>query len=62
MFNAANEEAVGLFLAGKLRFPAIVEAIESAMDELAGMSSATRDDLLLADAKARAHVVQRFGA
>lgn len=61
VFNAANEEAVGLFLAGKLRFPEIAEAIESAMDELAGMSSATRDDLVLADSKARAHVVERFG-
>lgn len=61
VFNAANEEAVALFLEGKLRFPQIVEAIESAMDELDGMSSVTRDDLLLADSKARAHVVERFG-
>ncbi|MEX1186877.1 MAG: 1-deoxy-D-xylulose-5-phosphate reductoisomerase [Gemmatimonadaceae bacterium] len=61
VFNAANEEAVALFLDGKLQFPRIVEAIESAMSELAGMGSATRDDLLAADAKARAHVARRFG-
>ncbi len=61
VFNAANEEAVALFLAGKLRFPRIVEAIESAMDALAGMSSGTRDELLAADSKARAHVAERFG-
>ncbi|MEX0909511.1 MAG: 1-deoxy-D-xylulose-5-phosphate reductoisomerase, partial [Gemmatimonadaceae bacterium] len=61
VFNAANEEAVALFLAGRLRFPQIVEAIESAMDELDSMPSATREDLLLADSKARAHVSERFG-
>lgn len=61
VFNAANEEAVALFLDGKLRFPQIVEAIESAMDELDSMRSATREDLLLADSKARAHVAERFG-
>lgn len=62
VFNAANEEAVALFLNGKLRFPQIVEATGSAMDELDGMSSATREDLLLADSKARAHVAARFGS
>jgi 1-deoxy-D-xylulose-5-phosphate reductoisomerase len=61
VFNAANEEAVALFLGGKLRFPRIVDAIESAMDELDSMRSATREDLLLADSKARAHVAERFG-
>ena len=61
VFNAANEQAVALFLEGRLRFPQIVEAIESAMDELAGMGSATRDELLLADARARAHVLEKYG-
>ena len=61
VFNAANEAAVALFLDGKLRFPRIADAIESAMDALAGMSSGTRDELLLADSKARAHVAERFG-
>jgi len=61
VFNAANEAAVALFLEGKLRFPQIPQAIESALDELGGMSSNTRDDLLLADSRARAHVEARFG-
>ena len=60
VFNAANEAAVALFLDGRLRFPRIVEAIESAIVELGGMSSRTREDLLLADAAARAHVGARF--
>lgn len=62
VFNAANEAAVARFLDGKLRFPQIAEAIESAMDELEGMASATRDDLLAADSMAREHVAARFGS
>ncbi len=62
VFNAANEQAVALFLDGKLRFPRIVDAIESAIDELGGMSGITRDDLLAADSSARAHVAARFGS
>ncbi|MDQ3515397.1 MAG: 1-deoxy-D-xylulose-5-phosphate reductoisomerase, partial [Gemmatimonadota bacterium] len=61
VFNAANEAAVALFLEGKLRFPQIPQAIESALDELGGMSSTTRDDLLLADSRARVHVAAGFG-
>jgi 1-deoxy-D-xylulose-5-phosphate reductoisomerase len=61
VFNAANEEAVALFLAGRLRFPRIAEAIESAMEALAGMSSGSRDELLSADSSARAHVTEKFG-
>ena len=61
VFNAANEEAVALFLAGKLRFPRIAEAIESAMDALAGMGSGSRDELLSADSSARTHVSEKFG-
>ena len=61
VFNAANEEAVALFLAGKLRFPRIAEAIESAMDALAGMSSGSREELLGADSSARAHVTEKYG-
>lgn len=60
VFNAANEAAVALFLDGKIRFPQIVEAIESAIEELGAMSSGTREDLLVADAAARAHVTSRF--
>jgi 1-deoxy-D-xylulose-5-phosphate reductoisomerase len=57
VFNAADEQAVSLFLEGRLRFPQIAEAIESALDALGGMPGATRDELLLADSKARAHVL-----
>lgn len=61
VFNASNEQAVALFLEGKMKFVQIIEAVESAMDELSGMSGATRDDLLRADAMARAHVQEKFG-
>lgn len=56
VFNAANEQAVQIFLEGKLRFPQIAESIASALAELAEMASTTRENLLDADAAARSHV------
>ncbi|MEO8910970.1 MAG: 1-deoxy-D-xylulose-5-phosphate reductoisomerase [Gemmatimonadaceae bacterium] len=58
VFNAANECAVAAFLAGKIEFADIPRAISSALDELAGLPSGTRDQLLAADATARRHVQQ----
>lgn len=60
VFNAANEKAVDLFIKGRLRFSLITRAIETALDEFERMPGATRDDLLRADASARAHVTTRF--
>ncbi|MDQ6690903.1 MAG: 1-deoxy-D-xylulose-5-phosphate reductoisomerase [Gemmatimonadota bacterium] len=56
VFNAANERAVAAFLAGKIAFPDIARAISSALDELSGLPSGNREELLAADAAARNHV------
>lgn len=56
VFNAANECAVAAFLAGKIRFTDIARAIESALDDLSRLPSGSREQLLAADAAARAHV------
>jgi 1-deoxy-D-xylulose-5-phosphate reductoisomerase len=60
IFNAANEQAVALFLEGQMSFAGIAHAIESALDALSGLPAGDRSALLAADASARAHV--RHGA
>jgi 1-deoxy-D-xylulose-5-phosphate reductoisomerase len=60
VFNAANEQAVGLFLDGKMLFGEIAPAIEAALSRHAGAPSDTREALLAADAAARATVKERF--
>ncbi len=57
IFNAANEQAVALFLADALSFTGIAQAIASALDSLAGSSGDCREELLAADAAARQHVI-----
>jgi 1-deoxy-D-xylulose-5-phosphate reductoisomerase len=61
IFNAANEQAVALFLEGLMTFAGIAHAIESALESLAGLPSGDQPALLAADAAARAHVRQRAG-
>ena len=56
VFNAANEAAVALFLEGRMPFADIAPAIRSALDSLRGHAWASRDELIAADAAARAHV------
>jgi 1-deoxy-D-xylulose-5-phosphate reductoisomerase len=60
VFNAANEQAVSLFLEGKIEFPDIVVSISSALDRLGDLPSTTREELLEADAQARYHVMELF--
>lgn len=60
VFNAANEAAVALFLAGKIRFGEISAAIGDALQEHGDASGATREALLAADAAARRTVRERF--
>jgi len=60
VFNAANEEAVSLFLDGRIRFCDISSAIESALDALGERSGDSRDAILAADEAARHHVRTRF--
>jgi 1-deoxy-D-xylulose-5-phosphate reductoisomerase len=61
VFNAANEQAVALFLAGSIRFADIAASINSALKHLGDLPSATREELLDADMKARRHVMESFG-
>jgi 1-deoxy-D-xylulose-5-phosphate reductoisomerase len=61
VFNAANEQAVALFLDNRIRFGEIPELIAGALDSLTGAPGATLDELLTADARARAFVRERVG-
>ena len=60
VYNAANEVCVEAFLAGELRFTDIVPTIEAVLDtrgvlsEEDGARDLTLDDVLTADAAARA--------
>jgi 1-deoxy-D-xylulose-5-phosphate reductoisomerase len=56
VFNAANEQAVALFLEGRISFGDIPRAIAGALDALGDRDGATRDALLVADCEARQHV------
>jgi 1-deoxy-D-xylulose-5-phosphate reductoisomerase len=60
VFNAANEEAVAAFLAGRLTFGQIPQRIAAALDDLATRPGATLEELLEADAEARRHVHSRL--
>ena len=61
VFNAANEQAVEIFLQGKMTFGEIPRAIEGAMRHLSGATSGDRDAVLAADAAARAFVREQLG-
>jgi 1-deoxy-D-xylulose-5-phosphate reductoisomerase len=61
VFNAANEQAVAIFLEGRMAFMDIPRSIESALGTLGNLPSGSRAELLAADAAARRHVADRFG-
>ena len=56
VFNAANEQAVALFLEGRITFIDIATAIDSALDTLSDAEGGSREALLGVDAEARRHV------
>jgi 1-deoxy-D-xylulose-5-phosphate reductoisomerase len=56
VFNAANEQAVALFLGGCMSFGGIGAAIRSALDALGSGAAVDRQALDVADQAARAHV------
>ena len=60
VLNAANEEAVAAFLAGRIRFPEIVGLVESALAAFAG-GGGSLDEILAADAWARDYVRSQMG-
>ena len=53
VFNAANEQAVMLFLEGKIAFGAIADSIAVALERHAGLAGDSREALWDADAAAR---------
>jgi 1-deoxy-D-xylulose-5-phosphate reductoisomerase len=60
VFNAANEQAVEIFLEGKMTFGDIPRAIATALDRLQGAASDTREELQAADMAARALVKEHW--
>jgi 1-deoxy-D-xylulose-5-phosphate reductoisomerase len=59
VFNAANEEAVEAFVAGRVRFGRIPGLVTEALDALPPAPVRTLHDVLAADAAARAFVRER---
>ncbi len=55
-FNAANEKAVGLFLDKKIRFLAIYDLIQGAMEQHKVIANPTVDEILEAEAQAHAYI------
>jgi len=53
VFNAANEQAVALFLEGRIPFSGIPHAIGAALAALAGAEGGSREALIAADQEAR---------
>lgn len=60
VYNAANEAAVALFLAGRLRFTDIARTVSAALNTLSRMPGATLAELLAADEAARGFVNSQF--
>ena len=61
VFNGANEQAVALFLEGKIPFGTIADAIAFALERHAGLAGGSRDALWHADALARRTVREKCG-
>jgi 1-deoxy-D-xylulose-5-phosphate reductoisomerase len=62
VFNAANEEAVEAFHAGRIRFTDIVDTVESVLSEHSGFSELTLDSVLEAESWARSRTHDRLAA
>lgn len=60
VFNAANEQAVALFLEGRIRFGDIARGVGAALDAVGDAPGGSRDALLAADRAARRHVRETF--
>lgn len=53
VLNAANEEAVGAFLAGRLGFMRIADVIDATLERVDGMSVESVESIIATDARAR---------
>lgn len=60
VFNAANEEAVTAFHAGRIRFTDIVDTVENVLSEHSGSSGLTVESVLDAESWARARAHERL--
>lgn len=60
VFNAANEQAVSLFLENRIRFMDVARAIASALASCGDGPANTRAAVMHADAAARRHVLEMF--
>lgn len=60
IINAANEEAVKLFLNEKVSFLEITEIVQTAMNYIKVVNSNSLDDILAADTEAREFVIKNF--
>ncbi len=60
VFNAADEEAVELFMSGRLKYTQIAEAIEYAMDRHKSVKNPSLEDIYEADKEARRAVAEDF--
>ncbi len=60
VFNAANEEAVTAFHAGRIRFTDIVDTVESVLSEHSGYSRLTLESVLDAEGWARSRAHERL--
>ncbi|MEN3344497.1 MAG: 1-deoxy-D-xylulose-5-phosphate reductoisomerase, partial [Arthrobacter sp.] len=60
VFNAANEEAVTAFHAGRIRFTDIVDTIEAVLSEHTASSGLTVESVLEAESWARARTHERL--
>ena len=58
--NGANEEAVALFLGGKIGFTDIADLVEAAIEAQPAVSDYTLDDVLDADKNARSLVLKKI--
>ena len=60
IMNAANEEAVGLFLEGKIGFLEIEEAVANAMDTVKSAEKYTLDDVFRKEKESREAVMRKY--
>ncbi|KAA8746801.1 1-deoxy-D-xylulose-5-phosphate reductoisomerase [Corynebacterium tuscaniense] len=64
VYNAANEEAASAFLAGKIRFPQIVDTIDFVLDSASDFAvvPSSFNDIVAVETQARARAVERIQA
>lgn len=60
VFNAANEQAVALFLEGRITFGDIPRAIRASLDACADTDGASREALVAADSRTRDYVRELY--